>query len=69
MNNSACNGVIPNKECVSNTKNCIPKAACSTYKTLEACNGGGIDGTNKVTCAFTPNSATDKVNGTCKTFS
>ncbi|CAK67723.1 unnamed protein product (macronuclear) [Paramecium tetraurelia] len=68
INNSACTNVISGKECVSNTKICIPKAACSTYKTLEACNGGGIDGTNKVVCAFTPNSATDKLNGTCKNF-
>ncbi|CAD8055987.1 unnamed protein product [Paramecium sonneborni] len=68
VNNFACGGVIPGKECVSNTKNCIPKAACSTYKILEACNGGGLEGINQVQCTFSPNSATDKFNGTCKEF-
>lgn len=61
--------MLINKKCVSNGASCIAKAACSTYKTVTACSGGGTDGTNPVPCAFTPASDADKVNGTCKTFS
>ncbi|CAD8203049.1 unnamed protein product [Paramecium pentaurelia] len=35
----------------------------NVFVVQEACNGERLNGTNKVACAFTPNSATDKVNG------
>ncbi len=67
--NASCQGVIKGRECVSNGATCIAKAACSSYKVATACNGGGLEGSSSVVCAFTPKSDTDKVNGTCKTFS
>ncbi|CAD8175771.1 unnamed protein product [Paramecium pentaurelia] len=66
--NANCTGVISRKSCVSNGINCISKSTCSTYKTITACNGGGLENNKSIVCAFTPNE-TDKVNGTCKTFS
>ncbi|CAD8211579.1 unnamed protein product [Paramecium octaurelia] len=60
-------GVITGKACVSNGTSCIAKAACSTYKTITSCNGGGLENSKSTVCAFTP-TGTDKVNGTCKTF-
>ncbi|CAK89346.1 unnamed protein product (macronuclear) [Paramecium tetraurelia] len=65
--NANCTGIITGKSCVSNGTNCIAKAACSTYKTLTSCNGGGLENNKATVCAFTP-TGTDKVNGTCKTF-
>ncbi|CAD8055005.1 unnamed protein product [Paramecium primaurelia] len=66
--NANCTGVISGKSCVSNGINCISKSTCSTYKTITACNGGGLENNKSIVCAFTP-TGTDKVNGTCKTFS
>nr|CAA59447.1 alpha-51D-immobilization antigen [Paramecium tetraurelia] len=65
--NANCMGVIAGKNCVSNGTSCIAKAACSTYKTITSCNGGGLENNKSTVCAFTP-TGTDKVNGTCKTF-
>ncbi|CAD8211577.1 unnamed protein product [Paramecium octaurelia] len=65
--NANCMGVITGKACVSNGTSCIAKAACSTYKTITSCNGGGLENSKSTVCAFTP-TGTDKVNGTCKTF-
>ncbi|CAD8113351.1 unnamed protein product [Paramecium primaurelia] len=65
--NANCMGVITGKQCVSNGTSCIAKAACSSYKTITSCNGGGFENNKSTVCAFTPN-GTDKVNGTCKTF-
>lgn len=45
--------------CVSDGNTCISKAACATYTSKEACNGGGTDGL----CAFTQGSS---ASGTCK---
>lgn len=65
--NDNCIGIIAGKYCVSNGTSCIAKAACSTYKTITSCNGGGLENNKSTVCAFTP-TGTDKVNGTCKTF-
>ncbi|CAK67224.1 unnamed protein product (macronuclear) [Paramecium tetraurelia] len=65
--NANCMGVITGKACVSNGTSCIAKAACSAYKTITSCNGGGLENNKSTVCAFTP-TGTDKVNGTCKTF-
>ncbi|CAD8113555.1 unnamed protein product [Paramecium primaurelia] len=65
--NANCMGVITGKQCVSNGTSCIAKAACSSYKNITSCNGGGFENNKSTVCAFTP-TGTDKVNGTCKTF-
>ncbi|CAD8124045.1 unnamed protein product [Paramecium sonneborni] len=65
--NSNCNGVILGRSCVSNGTNCMAMTACSSQKNITSCNGGGLENSKQVTCAFTL-TGTDKVNGTCKTF-
>ncbi|CAD8161687.1 unnamed protein product [Paramecium pentaurelia] len=68
QNNQSCQNILPGKQCVSNGIHCIPKAQCSTYLTLTACQGGGIDGKKPTICAFIPKEINSQ-NGTCKTFS
>ncbi|CAD8212117.1 unnamed protein product [Paramecium pentaurelia] len=66
--NANCMGVITGLSCVSNGTNCISKAACSSYKIITACNGGGFENNISTVCAFIP-IRYNSFQGICKTFS
>ncbi|CAD8149880.1 unnamed protein product [Paramecium octaurelia] len=68
QSNQNCLKLIPGKQCVSNGTHCIPKAQCSTYNTLTACQGGGIEGDKATICAFKPKEKNSQI-GSCTTFS
>ncbi|CAD8045570.1 unnamed protein product [Paramecium primaurelia] len=59
--NANCMEVISGKQCISNGISCIAKSACSSYKTITAFNGDGLENNKSIFIAFAP-TGTDKVN-------
>ncbi|CAK67225.1 unnamed protein product (macronuclear) [Paramecium tetraurelia] len=59
--NDNCIGIIAGKYFA------LPKLLAQLIRPLHSCNGGGLENNKSTVCAFTP-TGTDKVNGTCKTF-
>lgn len=61
MTNAACSVALVGDICVSNGKSCIGKAACSSYTSEQACNGGGTDGV----CVYVSNLGNCKLMSAC----